>query len=650
MAGPVFASPTANMLVDAKGSRWRVLNVLGNGDLLVEDVTGANGIQRIRTGDITGFPSEDAAATSSMPEIASLRGPEWEVAQRRFAAIEPLLNKTVRTRGEVEAAAASMGVTATTIYEWIKAYQSSEHLSSLVPMKVGRKTGKTMISTEAEALIAAAIDEHHLTARRKKVSKVIEAVMIDGEGAQPTIRLPHANTIRRRVRAIDPLIRARRRGERAEAESLEPFPGEYPAVDRPFQVVQIDHTHLDCIVLDDEGEPLHRPWITLIIDVFTRMVVGIALSLERPNAAMAGICTCQVMLPKGPVLEAVGVEADWPSSGKPEKVQMDNAKEFDSRTFKRALEAYGIQYEFRPVATPRYGAHIERLMRTTSEEIQTLPGTTFSNVRAKKENKPAREAIFTFDELETYVYDWFTNTYNQKRHGGIGMPPIQKYRNAILGTPTTKGLGLPKLPTDPARLRIDFLPVFEVTIQQGGARIEHIDYYDSVLSPHIREKVGPLSRKSRKFIFRRDPRKISPVYYWDERGKTHIPIPYANRTNPVISIWEHRAAIRRLKAEGKKVDEATIMGSYQRRRRMIETATSRKLARDKSLRRDKARLGATRRAVAQGPADPPNLRTPALAAPPTGSDYDFSRPIKAPDVIDLEPTEVPPRPKVRTRY
>lgn len=35
--------------------------------------------------------------------------------------------------------------------------------------------------------------------------------------------------------------------------------------------------------------------------------------------------------------------------------------------------------EWRPVAKPRYGAHIERLLGTLNEEIHGLAGTTFSN-------------------------------------------------------------------------------------------------------------------------------------------------------------------------------------------------------------------------------------------------------------------------------
>ena len=582
--------------------------------------------------------SNPASYVGAFDEIRKLFAQAPLAMQRGYGpVIRPLLDNPTRTRRDVEEAAAAAGVDAATVYAWIKAFERSGHLSSLIPKKSGRKTGVRLIDPRAEALIADAIEKHYLRKQRKVASKVVEVVVRDGKGAEPKMRVPHANTVRRRIRVLDPLLAARRRGERVAARRLEPAAGQFPETTRPFQVVQMDHTDLDCIVLDDEGNALHRPWITLAIDVHTRMVVSIALALEKPNAATAGGCVVQMMLPKGPVLAAVDVPGEWPAYGKPEKILMDNAGEFDSPSFKGALEAHAIGYEFRPLGRPEYGGHVERLMLTTAQEIRNLPGATFANVKERKDNKPAKEAIFTLDQIETYVFDWFVNTYNQRRHEGIGMAPILKYRNAVFGTPATKGIGLSRIPADPARLRIDFLPVFKATIQQTGARIDHIHYYDSPLARHIREKVGPLSNKSRKFVFRRDPRKISPVFFWDELTQAYVPIPYANRSNPVISLWEHRAATKRLKAEGKAIDEPAIMGSHRRRERMIEEASAAKLARDKTLRRDKARLKATQRAAAQSPADVPNLRKPAPAPAPARDDYDFSRPVVPPEIIDMDP-------------
>jgi putative transposase len=49
--------------------------------------------------------------------------------------------------------------------------------------------------------------------------------------------------------------------------------------------VQIDHTEVDVFLDDDETRNTIdiRPWLTLAIDVFTRMIVGFHLSMDKPS-------------------------------------------------------------------------------------------------------------------------------------------------------------------------------------------------------------------------------------------------------------------------------------------------------------------------------------------------------------------------------
>ncbi|WP_437412692.1 hypothetical protein [Sinorhizobium meliloti] len=47
------------------------------------------------------------------------------------------------------------------------------------------------------------------------------------------------------------------------------------AASRPLQVVQVDHTKADIFVVDEETrQPIGRPWLTLAMDVCSRMVTG----------------------------------------------------------------------------------------------------------------------------------------------------------------------------------------------------------------------------------------------------------------------------------------------------------------------------------------------------------------------------------------
>jgi len=58
-------------------------------------------------------------------------------------------------------------------------------------------------------------------------------------------------------------------------------------------VVQIDHTLVDVVVVDElERLPLRRPWLTLAIDVASRMVNGFYVSLERPSILSVALDSC----------------------------------------------------------------------------------------------------------------------------------------------------------------------------------------------------------------------------------------------------------------------------------------------------------------------------------------------------------------------
>jgi putative transposase len=70
-------------------------------------------------------------------------------------------------------------------------------------------------------------------------------------------------------------------------------------VDGALEVVQIDHSPVDVIVVDEVHRlPIGRPWPTLAIDVATRVVVGFYVSLEAPSSTSVALCLTQAVLPK----------------------------------------------------------------------------------------------------------------------------------------------------------------------------------------------------------------------------------------------------------------------------------------------------------------------------------------------------------------
>ena len=76
-------------------------------------------------------------------------------------------------------------------------------------------------------------------------------------------------------------------------------------------------------------------------------------------------------------------------------IHVDNGADFRSNNFKKSCATYGINLEFRPVKTPRYGGHVERLLGTLLKEIHKLPGTAFSSIKNRDEYDSDKNAALT---------------------------------------------------------------------------------------------------------------------------------------------------------------------------------------------------------------------------------------------------------------
>jgi putative transposase len=55
---------------------------------------------------------------------------------------------------------------------------------------------------------------------------------------------------------------------------------------------QADHTELDLWVVDERGQPT-RPWLTVVLDDYSRAVAGNAVSLYAPSSIQPALAPRQ---------------------------------------------------------------------------------------------------------------------------------------------------------------------------------------------------------------------------------------------------------------------------------------------------------------------------------------------------------------------
>ena len=195
----------------------------------------------------------------------------------------------------------------------------------------------------------------------------------------------------------------RREGEKA-TRPLRSAGGTPPEILDPLQQVQIDHTVMDLIVVDErDREPIGRPYLTVAIDVYSRCLLGLVVTLDPPSAVSVGLCLAHCAGDKRPWLERLAAEADWSMSGKPKGLYLDNAAEFKSEALRRGCEQHGIQLNYRPPGQPHYGGIVERVIGTVMGWVHELPGTTFSNPGQRGEYDAEGLAALTLPELERWL-------------------------------------------------------------------------------------------------------------------------------------------------------------------------------------------------------------------------------------------------------
>lgn len=332
-------------------------------------------------------------------DIKAIDDAAWEQAVAREAVIRRLARMANPDRGEFLVACRQLGLKRSRLYDLIKAYKARPITSSLLAGTAGTQTGSRRLPEVIEVVIADAIEDFFKSRQKPSINALHKEVR--RRCGQRGLRAPCWTSVRDRVVAIDAaeLVAARERAKAARSR-YHPVPGTY-RIERAFEVVQIDHTLVDVIVVDRaHRQPLQRPWVTLAIDVASRMVAGFYLTLESPSALSVSLAIQHLVQPKLDWLDGFGIDADWPTSGLPETIHVDNAKEFRSKAMLRRAEEHGISLQYRPIGAPHYRGNIERLIGTMMGAAHLLPGSTFSNIKDRGDYDSVANATMTLDELE----------------------------------------------------------------------------------------------------------------------------------------------------------------------------------------------------------------------------------------------------------
>lgn len=377
-------------------------------------------------------------------------------------------------------------------------FQVDPRPSALIPETGGRPRGLRLLAVAVDNVI-----QHVATkcyARRERTSKSEIVRRSRSLCRRLHLKPPCEKTILARIAIMQgPDLDRQRLGVQASKQRWEARPGQLK-VTSPLAMVQIDHTLVDLMVLsEDRSHVIGRPWITVAIDVATRVVLGFYLSMHAPSSVSVSLCIEHAVLPKGENADDPGV---WPMYGKPTVILVDNGKDLKSLALQRGCEEHGIELRWRPVKRPHYGAHIERLNGTLMSLVHGLPGTTFSNIQQRGDYPSEARAIMTLRDLRRWLVQKICRLYHVRPHRGLGMPPLLAWERAWRDP--SSALIAPPLVPNPLAFRIDFLPLAFRRVQRIGIEFLRSRYWHEDLLP----LAGPKSQT----VLRYDPDDLSRIW------------------------------------------------------------------------------------------------------------------------------------------
>lgn len=290
------------------------------------------------------------------------------------------------------------------------------------------------------------------------------------------------------------------------------------------EVFEIDHTQMNFFI-NVGGKPV-RPWLTYVVEVKSRCVVGWCISLQA-NAETIGLALRHAILPK----------PDSPIYGLPKYVIIDNGQDFRSRRIAGKNPNFGEEIHAphllglfgRLEIMPRYcraynGAgkgRVERSFRTTTEQFyRDYIGWCGANPKERPENLNEKKLCEEGKLVDFYqcVEDFkaFVDAYNREARDMFGgkssLDVYMESKRWKEEVPSERLFDMWLLPGEARK------------VHNIGVRFQNRVYENvQALSGHVREEISILY----------DPNDLSQIYAFTMDGEYIGTLP----------LKEHRAYI-----------------------------------------------------------------------------------------------------------
>lgn len=504
------------------------------------------------------------------PDIAKLAD-EWsEKDLEALIALRDVIAKyprRMRTSVKVlQGAIDHLDISVSTFYRKRAKYEKHRTLSCLISKPGSGGRGIRRIPVQSEKVIQNAIRNYPKVASNILVSQLIEKAQRDCKKAGTLI--PSDNTVRSMIYEHPMFNRSKGRfGGRYAKQQYDAHPEYTPPMSAPLERIQIDHTLVDIIVADSQYRiPLGRPWVTIAIDEYTRAILGFVLSFSSPSATTNAYCMTRVVLPKKPWLDSIGVTFKWLMQGLPYHVYVDNGMDLKANALIWGCLEHGIaQPEHRAPGIPHTGGYIESVIGTFMGKMRLCSSNTTRAWQKKKTTfNPEEKAEMTLQEVEYFLATMIAGDYHTTQRAELDEQTPnarwEKYFDGIdiFGNQTGLIVPQPRLPPNPDRFIMDFLPRKWRTIRNSRVNMHGMSYWSEALRYIIR------SNDAREYEFRWSHQDVSSIYWKDPKSGQFIKIQNRHGHKGPIELYAWKLARARLVELGKDPkDEEARFRAYE---------------------------------------------------------------------------------------
>lgn len=409
--------------------------------------------------------------------------------------------------------------TASAVEVWLRKYRQADANPYALLDRRALVVRPKRMGILLESLIEHALNKHYLQLYGPSAKKVHWLIcrQIKQQNAQQGTSLepPSERTVLRRIQSIPPFVRDLKRIGKDYARNKWRYSLKGDQSTRIMERVEIDHTLLDIWVLDPRtGIPLGRPWITLVIDRFSKYLLGLYISFYGPSVATTASAIKESIRPKDGYMDMLKApQLIWSAMGCAECYVVDNGLEFHAQQFKRIAWELRSDLIFNPVRSPWYKALIERSIMESNRALP-LHGKVHHPLANAVRMDPAKTAAIMFSDLCLCMVEWASQVNPLHIHPKTLVRPWDLWEDGRTCVPP------PSLPTNLQGLELICGLGAQRTIDGDGVFFKYLRFNSVELQDYSRSH----ARTFRTEI-RFNPEDLRQIFVQLPKAKSWLAVP-----------------------------------------------------------------------------------------------------------------------------